>query len=73
MITVNKNMMFQVEDFFVRISDKGHSLKLAVWNNQGQKLLSDFISSDHSGKFWNLVANNTSDSVAEEVKKRIYS
>lgn len=70
---MSKNTMFQVEDFFVRISDKGQSLKLAVWNDEGQKLLSELISTDHSGKFWNLVANQTSDSVAEAVKQRIYS
>ncbi len=70
---MSKSTMFQVEDFFVRISDKGQSLKLAVWNDEGQKLLSELISTDHSGKFWNLVANQTSDSVAEAVKQRIYS
>ncbi len=70
---MSKSTMFQVGNYFVRISDSRQSLKLAVWDDTGDKLLSEFVSNDHSGRFWNMVGNRTSDTVVEAVKERIYA
>ncbi len=67
------NTMFQVDDFFVRIRDKGGRMKLTVWNGHGNKIISEFITTDHSGNFWNLIENHSSESVVNAVKERLYS
>ena len=73
MVTVSQNMMFAVDSYFVRVSNSGSSLKLTIWNDQGTKLLSEFVSLDRSEAFWNLIAAHTSEAVAQETKKRLYT
>ena len=67
------NTMFQVEDFFVRIREKGGRMKLTVWSGDGNKIISEFVTNDHSGNFWNLIENHSSASVVTAVKDRLYS
>ncbi len=66
------NTMYQVDDFFVRIQeDSSRRLKLTVWNNFGEKLVSDYISAASLDNVWDNIAENSSDSVVESVKNTL--
>lgn len=66
------NTMYQVEDFFVRIqADSSRRLKLTVWNNFGEKLVSDYISAASLDNVWHNIAENSSESVVESIKNTL--
>ncbi len=63
------NIMFDSSDYFVRIRNKGGHLKVTIWNNSGDKLLSDFLGPDPTAQFWNSVEKLTNSTVVEDIKK----
>lgn len=65
------NVMFESSDFFVRIKNKGGHLKITIWDNAGDKLLSDFLGPDPAAQFWTTVESLTDNQVVDELKKRI--
>lgn len=67
------NIMFESSDYFVRIQDKGGHLKITIWNNSGDKLLSDFLGPDPAAQFWTKVQSLTDDKVVEDLKKQVFA
>lgn len=67
------NVMFDSSDYFVRIKNKGGHLKITIWNNAGDKLLSDFLGPDPAAQFWTTVESLTNAQVVADLKKRILS
>ncbi|HHT35615.1 MAG: hypothetical protein ACE3NC_07720 [Candidatus Wallacebacter cryptica] len=66
------NVMYQLEDFFVRIrEDKTGRLKLTVWNSSGDKIVSDYISAASSDHVWTSIASHSSESLVEDVKSKL--
>lgn len=65
------NIMFDSGDYFVRIKNKGGHQKITIWNNSGDKLLSDFLGPDPADQFWTTVESLTEAKVVEDLKKRI--
>jgi hypothetical protein len=59
--------MFKVGDFFVRLRDQGERPKLTIWNNNGTKIVSEFISST-TPNFWVQIAKLTSQEVVDKVQ-----
>lgn len=59
--------MFKVGDFFVRLRDQGERPKLTIWNNNGTKIVSEFISSA-TPNFWVQIAKLTSQEVVDKVQ-----
>lgn len=59
--------MFKVGDFFVRLRDQGERPKLTIWNNNGTKIVSEFISST-TPNFWVQIAKLTSQEVVDQVQ-----
>lgn len=59
--------MFKVGEFFVRLRDQGERPKLTIWNNNGTKIISEFIGSA-TPNFWVQIAKLTSQEVADEVQ-----
>jgi hypothetical protein len=66
------NVMYQLDDYFVRIrEDSSGRLKLTVWNQYGDKVVSDYISAATSDYVWTSIAKNSSESVVENVKCKL--
>ncbi len=66
------NIMYQVEEFFVRLQeDSSRKLKVTVWNNLGEKLVSDYVSAASQDKVWQGIAKNSSVVVVESVKNTL--
>lgn len=65
------NTMFQVDNYFARISQEAVRLKLTVWNVEGHKLVSDYISAASLERVWNNIADLTSDKVVEVVQEKL--
>jgi len=64
--------MYKLEDFFIRIrEDASGRLKLTVWNQYGDKVVSDYISAATSDYVWTSIARNSSESVVENVKGKL--
>lgn len=67
------NIMFDSGSFFVRIKSKGAQTKITIWNNSGDKLLSDFLGPDPAAQFWDKIESLTETQVVEDLKKHILS
>lgn len=65
------NIMFESSKFFVRIQNKGGHQKLTIWNNSGDKLLSDFLGPDPAAQFWTSVESLTDSQVVADIKNHI--
>ncbi|NMB01580.1 MAG: hypothetical protein GX971_08715 [Firmicutes bacterium] len=59
--------MFKAGEFFVRLRVQGERPKLTVWNNNGTKIVSEFISSA-TEDFWVKIASLTSQDVVDQVQ-----
>ena len=58
--------MFQSGEFFVRVRVRGERPKLTVWNNEGTKIVSEFINSP-TPNFWEQIARLTSREVVDDI------
>lgn len=67
------SIMFESSKYFVRIKNKGGHLKITIWDNTGDKLLSDFLGPDPAAQFWNNVESLTDDVLIKELKAKIDS
>ncbi|MDI9418741.1 MAG: hypothetical protein GX228_10565 [Firmicutes bacterium] len=66
------NIMYKMDDYFIRIrEDSSGRLKLTVWNQYGDKVVSDYISAASSDYVWTSIARSSSESVVENVKCRL--
>ena len=66
------NVMYQIEEYFVRLrEDASGRMKLTVWNKFGDKVISDYISAASPDSGWTSVAQNSSETVVENVKCRL--
>ncbi|HHU61449.1 MAG: hypothetical protein QM401_11185 [Bacillota bacterium] len=63
--------MFESSNYFVRIKNKSGHLKITIWNNSGDKLLSDFLGPDPASQFWNKVESLTDDILIKDLKEKI--
>ncbi len=63
------NTMFQVNEFFIRMREKAGRVKLTVWNNQGNKLLSELVSLGSLDTVWEQIAKDSSAEVVQKVKE----
>lgn len=63
------NVMFQVENYFVRVRDKAGRLKLTVWDNAGTKIVSEFVSAGSLPNLWEHVGKVSSQEVVDKVKE----
>jgi len=59
--------MFKSGDFFVRLRVQGERPKLTVWNQNGTKIISEFISST-TPNFWAQIGKLTSQDVVDQVQ-----
>ena len=59
--------MFKIGEFFVRLRVQGERPKLTIWNHNGTKIISEFISSTTSN-FWVQIAKLTSQDVVDQVQ-----
>lgn len=59
--------MFKAGDFFVRLRVQGERPKLTIWNSNGTKIVSEFISST-TESFWVQMAKLTSQDVVDQVQ-----
>jgi hypothetical protein len=59
--------MFKTGDFFVRFRVQGERPKLTVWNQNGTKIISEFVSSA-TPSFWAQIAKLTSQDVVDRVQ-----
>lgn len=66
------NTMFKVGEFFVRLRVQGERPKLTVWNNNGTKIISEFINST-TPNFWVQTAKLTSQDVVDRVQSLLHS
>ena len=66
------NMMFQANDFFVRIREDSGRLKLTVWSKVGEKLVSEYISAASLENVWQNIASQSSAEVVDVVKEQLY-
>ena len=60
--------MFKAGDFFVRVRVQGERPKLTIWNHNGTKIVSEFISSATTPTFWDQIARLTSQDVLDRVQ-----
>lgn len=67
------NTMFETGEYFVRIQNKGGHLKVTIWNNKGNKLMSDILGPDPASQFWNKVESLTNQNLVADLKKRTKS
>ncbi len=67
------NTMFESGQYFVRIKNKGGHLKITIWDNTGDKLLSDFFGPDPAAQFWNKIESLTDSDVVADLKQRVLS
>ncbi|NLM24726.1 MAG: hypothetical protein GX208_01225 [Firmicutes bacterium] len=65
------NVMYSVEDFFVRIRQDAGKLKVTVWNSVGDKVVSDYVSAASLDKVWNNISKASSEAVVESIKERM--
>jgi len=65
--------MFESGEYFVRIKNKSGHLKITIWDNRGEKLLSDFFGPDPASQFWSKVESLTNEHVVADLKQRIMS
>lgn len=66
------NLMYQMEDYFIRIrQDSSGRLKLTVWNQAGDKIISDYVSAASLDNVWANITKNSSERVVESVKRKI--
>lgn len=66
------NIMYQVDDFFVRMEqDPSGRIKLTVWNEIGKKIVSDYVSAASLDSLWTSIINTSSDTVVESVKSKL--
>lgn len=65
------NIMYAVEEFFVRIRRDAERLKLTVWNSMGNKVVSDYVSAASLDKVWENVSKASSDEVVNSVKEHL--
>ncbi len=63
--------MFESSNYFVRIKNKSGHHKITIWNNSGDKLLSDFLGPDPASQFWNKVESLTDDILIKDLKEKI--
>lgn len=65
------NIMFESSKYFVRIKNKGGHLKITIWDNTGEKLLSDFLGPDPAAQFWNSIESLTDSQVVQDLKDKV--
>lgn len=65
------NIMFESNQFFVRIKSKVGQQKITIWDNTGEKILSDMLGPDPAAQFWNSIENMTNNQVVEDIKKKL--
>ena len=66
------NLMYQLDQFFVRLrQDASGRLKLTVWNQSGEKIVSDYISAASSEHVWTSIAKACSEAVVEDDKGKL--
>lgn len=65
------NVMYSVEEYFVRIREDGGKLKVTVWNSVGDKIVSDYVSAASLDKVWDNIGKASSEAVVESIKKRL--
>jgi hypothetical protein len=64
--------MFKAGDFFVRLRVQGERPKLTIWNHNGTKIISEFISST-TPSFWDQIAKLTSQDVVDQVQSLLHN
>lgn len=67
------SIMYESSKYFVRIKNKGGHLKITIWDNTGDKLLSDFLGPDPAVQFWNNIESLTDDVLTNELKAKVDS
>ncbi|NMB19753.1 MAG: hypothetical protein GX979_02695 [Firmicutes bacterium] len=59
--------MFKAGEFFVRLYFQGERPELTIWNQNGTKIVSEFIGST-TPNFWAQIAKLTSQDVVDRVQ-----
>ncbi|NLL48745.1 MAG: hypothetical protein GX249_09170 [Firmicutes bacterium] len=61
------NTMFKAGDFFVRFRVQGERPKVTIWNQNGTKIVSEFVGGA-TDSFWAQLAKLTSQDVVDQIQ-----
>ena len=67
------NVMFEAANYFIRIREDRGRLKLTVWSQTGDKVVSEYVSAASLDNVWQNIATLSSSDVVQLVKKRLVS